>query len=285
MLPSGMHRHSMVTAAVTLALFASASAQDGRHDWPVHAGDQAATRYAAIADINRQTVRQLAVAWTWKPAERALPEYGTQPGTFQNTPLMIDDVLYVSTPYNRVVALDARTGRELWRYDPEPFKDGQPPNGTGFVHRGVAAWRDESGQLRIFMNSRYRLICLDAKTGDAGIDIRRRRHRRSGRRACRWKGDRASLHEHLAAGRFTAISSSSATASATGSCIATIRPVTYAPSTRERERSSGRSGPIPRPGEFGHETWEDDSWTVHRAHERLGADVARRARAAWCICQ
>ena len=72
---------------------------------------------------------------------------------------MIDDVLYVSTPYNRVVALDARTGRELWRYDPEPYKDGQPPNGTGFVHRGVAAWRDEAGPLRIFINSRYRLIC------------------------------------------------------------------------------------------------------------------------------
>ncbi len=98
---------------------------------------------------------------------------------------MIDDVLYVSTPYNRVVALDARTGRELWRYDPEPFKDGQPPNGTGFVHRGVAAWRDESGQLRIFLNSRYRLICLDARTGAPVHDVRRATASSICRQGCR----------------------------------------------------------------------------------------------------
>src|SRR5687768_18109429 len=47
--------------------------------------------YAALADIHRANVASLAVAWTWKPEERALPEYGTQPGTFQNTPLMIED--------------------------------------------------------------------------------------------------------------------------------------------------------------------------------------------------
>jgi quinoprotein glucose dehydrogenase len=83
---------------------------------------------------------------------------------FENTPLMIDNVLYLSTPYNRVVALDPETGRELWFYDPRSYEDGQVPNGTGFVHRGVAAWRDGSN-LRIFINSRYRLICLDASTG------------------------------------------------------------------------------------------------------------------------
>ena len=44
-------------------------------------------------------------------------EFGTRPGNFQNTPLMIDNVLYVSTPYNRVVALDAESGRELWSYE------------------------------------------------------------------------------------------------------------------------------------------------------------------------
>jgi quinoprotein glucose dehydrogenase len=153
-----------VAATVAVAVF-HGHAQDRRQEWPVYGGDAGATRYSPLTDIHRGNVASLQVAWTWKPAERALPEYGTQPGTFQNTPLMIDDVLYVSTPYNRVVALEARTGRELWRYDPEPFKDGQPPNGTGFVHRGVATWRDESGKLRIFLNSRYRLICLDASTG------------------------------------------------------------------------------------------------------------------------
>ena len=78
-----------------------------------------------------------------------MPAFGTPPGNFQNTPLMIDDVLYVSTMDNRVVALDAETGKERWSFDPKSYEDGQPPNGTGFVHRGVAAWRD-AGRLRIF---------------------------------------------------------------------------------------------------------------------------------------
>ncbi len=52
--------------------------------------------------------------------------------------------MYVSTPYAAVAAPDARTGRELWRYDPEVWRAGQPSNGNGFVHRGVATWRSHS---------------------------------------------------------------------------------------------------------------------------------------------
>ena len=94
-------------------------------------GDQGRLTTSPLRDIHRGNVGRLTPAWTWKPDEGPLKEYGTQPGNFQNTPLMIDNVLYVSTPYNRVVALEARTGRELWRYDPEPFKDGQPPQRDG----------------------------------------------------------------------------------------------------------------------------------------------------------
>lgn len=133
-------------------------------DWPVYASDQAATHYSRVGDINRGNVASLTVAWTWNTGEAPLPQFHTQPGTFENTPLMIDNVLYVSTPYNRVVALDAESGRELWSYDPHAYDAGQPPNGTGFVHRGVAAWRDH-GKLRIFINTRARLVSLDAATG------------------------------------------------------------------------------------------------------------------------
>jgi quinoprotein glucose dehydrogenase len=85
---------------------------------------------------------------------------------FETTPLMIDGVLYLSTPYNRVIALDPTSGREIWSYDPKAYEAGQVPNGTGFVHRGVAAWRDSrTHALRILMNSRSRLIELDAGSG------------------------------------------------------------------------------------------------------------------------
>ena len=87
-----------------------------------------------------------------------------RPGTFQATPLMIGDTLFFSTPFNRVVAMDAATGRPFWTYDPGAYRAGQPSNGTGFVHRGVASWTD-GRQRRIFMNSRWNLVALDAATG------------------------------------------------------------------------------------------------------------------------
>ncbi len=187
-----MHTKAMAAALTVLAL-AGAAAQDGRapQSWPAYAADNAATHYSPLTDITPANVGQLAVAWEWYPTDKPLPEFGTQPGNFQNTPLAIDNVLYVSTMYNRVVALDADTGKELWSYDPKAYEDGQPPNGTGFVHRGVAAWVPGAGgprggppaqagragagpsaqpglqaQARILLASRWRLIALDAKTGE-----------------------------------------------------------------------------------------------------------------------
>ena len=151
---------------IAVVLAAVWAARTGAQQWPHYAADQAASHYSPLDQINGENVGKLHVIWEWKPNEKVLPQFGTRPGAFQNTPLMIDNVLYVSTPYNQVAALDAASGREIWRYDPKAYEDGQPPNGQGFAHRGVAAWRDpSSGALRIFLNSRYRLIQLDAKTG------------------------------------------------------------------------------------------------------------------------
>jgi quinoprotein glucose dehydrogenase len=150
---------TMVAAGV-----AAAGSTDRIVEWPYYGGDPGSAKYSALTDITPANVSGLRIAWQWKTGETELKEYGTRPGMFENTPLMIDDVLYLSTPYNKVVALNAETGAEIWTYNPEAYKDGQPPNGTGYVHRGIAAWRDQ-GKLRIFLNSRYRLICLDAKTG------------------------------------------------------------------------------------------------------------------------
>ena len=249
-------RFLLLAAVVTLAVVRPA-AQSDRVDWPFYAGDQGATHYSPLRVIHRGNVGQLAVAWSWKPNEGPLKEYGTQPGNFQNTPLMIDNVLYLSTPYNRVVALDARGGRELWRYDPEPYKDGQPPNGTGFVHRGVAAWRD-GGNLRVFINSRYKLISLDAESGKAiasfgsggVVDLTEGlswkvnpRHYTNTSPPLIYKdlvilgngvGDRLT-YRNDPPGDVRAFDAR------TGKIVWTFRP-------------------IPRPGEFGHETWGNDSW-------------------------
>jgi quinoprotein glucose dehydrogenase len=156
-----------MTALIVAAMAGALAPAPPEVDWPFYGGDPAGTKYSPLADITASTVSRLQVAWEWKTGEKALPAHGTRPGNFQTTPLMIDNVLYFSTPYNRVVALNAETGSEVWSFDPRAYEDGQPPNGTGFVHRGVAAWRDsaDGNRLRIFINSRYRLIALDADTG------------------------------------------------------------------------------------------------------------------------
>jgi quinoprotein glucose dehydrogenase len=140
------------------------SPKNSEVEWPFYGGDQGGAKYSKLTDINAKNVSLLHEAWSWKTGETELPQYGTRPGMFEVTPLMIDNVLYLTTPYNKVVALKARTGEIIWTYDSKAYELGQPANGTGWVHRGVAAWR-EGRKLRIFLDSRYRLICLDAATG------------------------------------------------------------------------------------------------------------------------
>ncbi len=150
-----MSKPSNLLALAALAFLLCTSADRAPVDWAFWGGDSGGAHYSALADINASNVSGLRQAWLWKTGETPLSQYGTRPGIFENTPLMIDNVLYVSTPYNRVVALDPETGAELWSYDPKSYVDGQPPNGTGYVHRGIAAWRDarDGGKMRIFLNT------------------------------------------------------------------------------------------------------------------------------------
>jgi glucose dehydrogenase len=184
------------TALAVAALAAVAAAQD----WPDYAG-AGSTHYSPLAGITRATVRNLKVAWEWKTGEAPMPEFKTTPGMFEATPLEIAGVLYLSTPYNRVVALDAETGRERWSYDPKAYEDGQVPNGTGFVHRGVAAWRDSrNGRQAADLHEQP----LPADLARRGNRKARRRFRRQRHRQPRGRpplGDQSQeLHQHVAAG-------------------------------------------------------------------------------------
>ena len=155
---------AVVFGGLVCGMAATGPPRAGMVQWRFYGGDQGGSKYSTLTSINARNVSHMRVAWTWKTGEAELAKYKTVPGMFEATPLMIDNVLYLSTPYNKVVALTAETGELLWSYDPKAYEMGQPPNGTGYVHRGVAAWRD-GGKLRIFMNSRFKLICLDAETG------------------------------------------------------------------------------------------------------------------------
>ena len=141
--------------------------------WPTASGNDEGQRYAPSAQITPGNVQDLELAWTWETGEvpirgprRPVRDQNVQPGDFEVTPIVVGDTMILSTPYNRVIALDAGSGEEFWSYDPRTVEWGQPPNGTGFVHRGVALWNGASGR-RVFLNTRWRLIAIDAKNGTA----------------------------------------------------------------------------------------------------------------------
>lgn len=155
-----------ITTGFVVLSFFTAAAQTPSIEWPFYGGDQAGTKYSPLTQINRENLKNLKPAWEWRTEEKAMEKFHTTPGVFEVTPLMVDGTLYLSTSYNRVIALDPATGKERWSYDPRAYEDGQVPNGTGFVHRGVAFWRDSGNKKgRILLNSRAKLIELDSETG------------------------------------------------------------------------------------------------------------------------
>jgi quinoprotein glucose dehydrogenase len=159
-----MPRVRLLVTMVLLTTTRMAVPQPGPVEWRYYGGDPGNSRYSPLTGIDAANVRRLQPAWQWKHWETPLAAYQTTPGFFESTPLMIEGVLYVTTPYNSIAALDAETGNELWRFDAEAYKLGQLLSASGWKLRGTAFWRDGE-KLRLLLNSRNRLFLLDAHTG------------------------------------------------------------------------------------------------------------------------
>jgi quinoprotein glucose dehydrogenase len=139
--------------------------EDTAAEWSIYGGDKASSKYSPLAQINDGNFSRLTTAWTWKSAEEQVARANDlKTWVWESTPLMIGGVLYVSTSLSQVAALDAATGKALWVYDPETWKNGTPSN-NGFVQRGVAYWADGKDRRILFGTGDGYLICLDAHTG------------------------------------------------------------------------------------------------------------------------
>ncbi|HEY8539065.1 MAG TPA: PQQ-binding-like beta-propeller repeat protein [Steroidobacteraceae bacterium] len=238
-----------LTACATSALAQQGMRNGEWHSWR---GDLGSTRYSSLDQIDATNAKKLTIAWRWK----ALP-IKTGPDTnYQQTPIMVDGVLYVSTGVHQAAAIDPATGKTLWVFTPEPkdLPTGRPGNSSG---RGLAYWTDGK-EKRLFRNTLDgRLISIDAKTGLADPKF--------------GKNGTVYLREELSDREVPVLGSTSPPIVVGDIVIAQTVPEVYAPN---KEATPGhirgydvRTGKrlwtfhtIPQAGEFGAETWENDSW-------------------------
>src|ERR1044071_141767 len=96
-----------------------ARGNDGPSDWGAYGRDAGGSRYSPLTEINRDNVSQLKVAWTYRTGDVSDGKNARSTSAFQVTPLMVDGTLYLSTSFNRVIALDPETGQQRWAFDPK----------------------------------------------------------------------------------------------------------------------------------------------------------------------
>ncbi|MDB5261278.1 MAG: Pyrrolo-quinoline quinone [Adhaeribacter sp.] len=131
------------------------SLADAGKEWPVYGGNAAANRYSGLKQINTGNVKNLQVAWTYHTGDNT----GNRGTEMQSQPIIINGILYTTSPKLKVLALDAATGALRWQFD--PFRDKEP---TLHANRGVVYW--ESGaDKRILFTAGPVLYALDATTG------------------------------------------------------------------------------------------------------------------------
>jgi quinoprotein glucose dehydrogenase len=230
-------------------------------------------RYSPLDQINRQTVKRLKPAWTYHTGELE----GRQGRTIECTPIVVEAVMYVTTGYLRVVALDAATGRELWQFDPLKDHPSRHPLASGGVNRGCAYWsdREPGGERRIIHGTADgRLFSLDARTGKldpkfgaGGVrDLRAELDPRVARLSYGPTSAPALWRDTIIIG----------VSCGEGPDIAA--PGDIRAFDVRTGRQLWRFRTVPGPGEFGHETWGGESWRDRGAANAWGGfsvDVER----------
>jgi quinoprotein glucose dehydrogenase len=161
-----------MSATTAIAQQAKAPASD---DWPYYGHDAGGMRYSPLRQINRENVSQLKVAWAFHTGDISDGSGGRPRSGFETTPILVDRTLYLTTGFNRVIALDPETGKQRWALDPRI--DQTWDFGDGLINRGVATWLDSESKSKVCRRRIYeatldaRLIALDGATGEPCADF------------------------------------------------------------------------------------------------------------------
>lgn len=245
-----------VAAILLITCFAAgASGQRRDHDWPIYGGTTDNNHYSPLSQINRKNVKQLQISWSFDTEES---------GGLQTSPIEVNGVLYGITPTQKIFALDAATGKLLWKFD-SGIKGTQPD-------RGLAYWSDGKS-MRILVGVMNFVYALDAHTGmpvpsfgkDGRIDLREGLGRDPAGQSI-YMTSPAVIYKNLmiVGGR------ESETLPASPGDI------------RAYEVPSGKLRwtfhTIPHPGEFGYDTWPKDAWRTSGAANNWSGMTVDTAR-------
>lgn len=224
---------------------------EASEQWHHYAKDPGGSRYASLEQITRDNVATLERAWTYRTGDIA-------PGDAhyaECTPLVVDGVMYLITPFSRLIALDAVTGTELWRFSPDPPLDVSETGAGGLASRGVA-YAEANGGGRIFLPVRDgRIYSIDVEThapdpafGEDGVINLREGLPEDGRYL--FLSSPPAIYRHVLLQPYGIDDTSS-------------RSVAYVPLRAYDTRTGAllwTFDTVPQPGQFGHDTWGDGSW-------------------------
>jgi quinoprotein glucose dehydrogenase len=151
----------------------ASSQASAKGEWPSYGGTNWSQKYSPLDQVTKDNFKDLKVAWAWDSADHdllpKLPPYPEQPlhaNGLKATPLLVKGVMYMSTGLGQITALNPTTGKVIWLYNPESYKDGAQADVLGWQSKGVSYWTDGKGDERILFGTLdgY-IIALDAKTG------------------------------------------------------------------------------------------------------------------------
>ena len=253
---------AVIAGLIIACVSPGATRSTGTTDWRVTGGDPGNARYSRLDQINRNNVSSLRVAWIYHTGEA--PSGHSE---IQATPIVVDGVMYTTTPALAVVALRADSGTLIWRFDPFANRERE-----SHVNRGVVYWSD-GPERRIFFSAGRRLYSLDASNGRPVASF----------------GDSGWID--LAAGIGRDVGGAYIVATSPGVVYQDL----LIQGTRVGEEEGSAPGDIraydvrtgkirwtfhtiPRPGEFGYDTWPAGAWkTAGGANSWPGmsVDVAR----------
>ena len=266
-----MGKLSQAFAIFSTSIFLT-TAQSQNYDWMHYGNDPGHTKYAPLDQINRENVADLEVNWIWESIDNQAVAERPQhvPSGFKATPITRNGTIYVSTPLGFIAAIDAQTGQQKWVFNTFTWEHGRPAN-NGFNHRGVTFWEKPPAngtEPRIIMTTANAFLwSIDAETGEPDLSF----------------GVNGKTDLTLGLGREVdrSMIAHSAAVPIVGNTVI-IGSVVYdqpmfdmVPEkltdlppghVRGFDLNTGQQKwifhTIPQPGEFGNDTWLDDSWEV-----------------------